>query len=132
VKQRFNLNNVEAKEQIKRLVAEHQDPTLAELCEGFAQLTGNGVSRTAMCRGLQKLGLSRKKNEIQGYCRRNSSILLIILLRVKLIYNIPLFCHFPKKGSETLMLSLAIAGCYSGKFVRISQSDRREIQRFAR
>ena len=32
-----------------------------ELCELFAILTGNWVSRTAMCRCLQKLGLPRKK-----------------------------------------------------------------------
>lgn len=44
------LNNTQAKEQVKDLVAEHQDATLAELCELFAQLTGNWVSPTAMCR----------------------------------------------------------------------------------
>lgn len=55
------LNNTQAKEQVKELVAEHQDATLAELCELFAQLTGNWVSTTAMWRCLQKLGLSRKK-----------------------------------------------------------------------
>ena len=55
------LNNAEAQEQIKGLVAEHQDATLAERCELFAQLTGNCVSPTAMWRCLNKLGLSRKK-----------------------------------------------------------------------
>ena len=55
------LNNAEAQEQLKGLVAEYQDATLAELCELFAQLTGNWVSTTAMCRWLQKLRLSRKK-----------------------------------------------------------------------
>jgi hypothetical protein len=34
----------------------------AQLCELFAQKTGNGVSRTALCRYLQKLGINRKKN----------------------------------------------------------------------
>jgi len=46
---------------IRTLVAEHQDATLVELCELFAVKTGNWVSRTAMCRYLQKLGLNRKK-----------------------------------------------------------------------
>ena len=55
------LRNAQATEQVKVLVAEHQDATLAELCELFAQLTGNWVSPTAMCRCLQRLGLSRKK-----------------------------------------------------------------------
>lgn len=55
------LNNTQAKAQVKDLVAEHKDATLSELCELFAQLTGNWVSPTAMCRCLQKLGLSRKK-----------------------------------------------------------------------
>ena len=55
------LNNPKAEAQIRALVAEYQDATLAELCELFAQLTGNWVSPTAMCRCLQKLRLSRKK-----------------------------------------------------------------------
>ncbi|NET62404.1 MAG: transposase [Symploca sp. SIO2E6] len=55
------LRNSRATEQVKVLVAEHQDATLAELCESFAQLTGNWVSPTTMCRCLQRLGLSRKK-----------------------------------------------------------------------
>jgi transposase len=50
-----------AEELIRTLVAEHQDATLVELCELFAIKTGNWVSRTAMCRYLQKLGLNRKK-----------------------------------------------------------------------
>lgn len=53
------LTNAEA--EIKTMVAEHPDATLLELCELFAQHTGNWVSRTAMCRYLQKLGLNRKK-----------------------------------------------------------------------
>jgi transposase len=32
-----------------------------ELPELLLQLTGNWVSRTALCRSLQKLGLNRKK-----------------------------------------------------------------------
>ena len=46
---------------VKALVREHPDATLVELCELFAIKTGNWVSRTAMCRCLQKLGLNRKK-----------------------------------------------------------------------
>ncbi len=46
---------------VRTMVAEHQDATLVELCELFAVETGNWVSRTAMCRYLQKLGLNRKK-----------------------------------------------------------------------
>jgi transposase len=54
-----HLTNAEAI--IRILVAEHQDATLVELCELFAIRTGNWVSRTAMCRYLQKLGINRKK-----------------------------------------------------------------------
>ncbi|WP_445247346.1 helix-turn-helix domain-containing protein [Microcoleus sp. OTE_8_concoct_300] len=54
-----HLTNAEV--EVKALVAEHPDATLVELCELFAIKTGNWVSRTAMCRGLQKLGLHRKK-----------------------------------------------------------------------
>ena len=54
-----HLTNAEAL--VRTMVAEHQDATLLELCELFAVETGNWVSRTAMCRYLQKLGLTRKK-----------------------------------------------------------------------
>lgn len=50
-----------AEPEVKALVAEHPDATLAELCELFASKTGNWVSQSAMCRYLQKLGLNRKK-----------------------------------------------------------------------
>lgn len=50
-----------AQPQVKALVAAYPDATLVELCELFAQKTGNWVSRTAMCRCLQKLELNRKK-----------------------------------------------------------------------
>lgn len=53
------LINSEA--EVKALVADHPDATLVELCEFFLQKTGNWVSRTAMSRYLQNLGLSRKK-----------------------------------------------------------------------
>ena len=38
-------------------------PMQVELCELFAQKTGNWVSRAAMCRYLQKLELNRKKKQ---------------------------------------------------------------------
>ena len=47
--------------EVRALVAEHPDATLVELCELLAQNTGHWVSRTALCRYLQKLGLPRKK-----------------------------------------------------------------------
>ena len=47
--------------EVREIVAEHPDATLVELCELFAQKTGNWVSRAAMCRYLQKLQLNRKK-----------------------------------------------------------------------
>ena len=50
-----------SQEELRELVAKHQDATLVELCELFADRTGNWVSRSAMCSALQKLGLSRKK-----------------------------------------------------------------------
>lgn len=54
-----HLTNAAA--EVKALVAEHPDATLMELCELFAEKTGNGVSRAAMCRPKQKLELNRKK-----------------------------------------------------------------------
>ncbi|NES83264.1 MAG: transposase [Moorea sp. SIO2B7] len=59
------LSNAPALELVKELVAKHQDATLAQLCELWAHLTGNWVSTTAMCRCLQKLGLSRQKKRGQ-------------------------------------------------------------------
>ena len=50
-----------AQVELRELVVENHDATLVEFCELFAVKTGNWVSRTAMCRSLQKLGLSRKK-----------------------------------------------------------------------
>ena len=44
-------------------MAAHPDATLVELCELFAQKTGNWVGRTAMCSALQKLELNRKKKQ---------------------------------------------------------------------
>jgi transposase len=61
-KPRFSHLNNSSKE-LKEIVAAHPDATLVELCELFAQKTGNGVGRTAMCSALQKLGLNRKKKQ---------------------------------------------------------------------
>jgi len=54
-----HLNN--ASTELREIVAAHPDSTLVELCELFAQKTGNWVGKTAMCSALQKLGLNRKK-----------------------------------------------------------------------
>ncbi|MFG3817555.1 IS630 transposase-related protein [Limnothrix redekei] len=59
-----HLSHAEAQAQVRDLVAERPDATLKELCESFAQLTGHGVSSSAMHRCLNKLKLSRKKNSI--------------------------------------------------------------------
>jgi transposase len=53
------LNN--ASKELKEIVAAHPDATLVELCELFAQKTGNWVGKTAMCSALQKWELNRKK-----------------------------------------------------------------------
>ena len=53
------LTNAEL--ELRQLVSEHSDATLAELCEFFADRTGNWVGRSAMSQALQKLGLNRKK-----------------------------------------------------------------------
>jgi transposase len=56
-----HLNNSTAS--LREIVTAHPDATLLELCELFAQKTGNWVGRTAMCNALQKLGLNRKKKQ---------------------------------------------------------------------
>ncbi|WP_373540426.1 IS630 transposase-related protein [Chamaesiphon sp.] len=53
------LTNAEV--ELRELVTEHPDATLVELCEFFADKTGNWVGRSAMGDALRKLGLSRKK-----------------------------------------------------------------------
>ncbi len=53
------LNNAEA--ELRTMVENNQDATLAEFCELFANKTGNWVGKSAMCSALQKLGLNRKK-----------------------------------------------------------------------
>lgn len=59
-----HLNNSTA--ELREIVAAHPDATLLELCELFAQKTGNWVGRTAMCNALQKLGLNRKKKTVRS------------------------------------------------------------------
>jgi transposase len=54
-----HLTNAEV--ELREMVVGNPDATLVEFCELFALKTGNWVSRTAMCRALQKLGLNRKK-----------------------------------------------------------------------
>jgi transposase len=49
--------------ELRELVEVYPDATLIELCELFADKTGNWVGRSAMCRALQKLGLNRKKKQ---------------------------------------------------------------------
>ncbi|MBH8577869.1 transposase [Nostocaceae cyanobacterium CENA369] len=56
-----HLTNAEV--ELRELVEAHPDATLIELCEFFADKTGNWVGRSAMCRALQKLGLNRKKKQ---------------------------------------------------------------------
>jgi len=51
--------------ELRELVESHPDATLIELCELFADKTGNWVGQSAMCRALQKLGLNRKKNKAE-------------------------------------------------------------------
>ena len=60
--------------ELRELVAAHPDATLIELCELFADKTGNFVGRSAMCQALQKLGLNRKKkqSEVPKRGRRES------------------------------------------------------------
>ena len=47
---------------LQRLVGEHPDATLQELCAGVAAETGVRVSVPTMCRALQRLRVPRKKS----------------------------------------------------------------------
>jgi transposase len=49
-------------DQIREIVAQHNDATLAEYCELVGEATGEWVSLSTMCRTLQRLELPRKKN----------------------------------------------------------------------
>src|SRR4028118_1131490 len=59
--QKSHLTNADT--ELRELVEAHPDATLIELCELFADKTGNWVGQSAMCRTLQKLGLNRKKKQ---------------------------------------------------------------------
>ena len=48
-------------QQVRQLVKEQADATLAEYCQRLADLRAPRVSRPTMCRLLAKLGLARKK-----------------------------------------------------------------------
>ena len=61
-KPRYSPLNNESTE-LREIVAAHSDATRVELCELFAQKTGNWVGRTAMCSALQKWGLNRQKKQ---------------------------------------------------------------------
>jgi transposase len=56
-----HLTNAEV--ELRELIQSYPDATLMELCELFADKTGNWVGRSSMCRALQKLGLNRKKKQ---------------------------------------------------------------------
>ena len=49
------------KEEVKKMVAEYPDYTLAEYCEYCLEKMGVGLSKSAMCRFLQKENLTQKK-----------------------------------------------------------------------
>jgi transposase len=49
-------------DQLREIVAQHCDATLAEYCELLYDQTSVWVSPSAMCRILQRLNLPRKKN----------------------------------------------------------------------
>jgi transposase len=52
-------------EQLKEIVVEHPDYTLAEYCEYWQDKTGVRLSESAMCRFLQKQKLTVKKQPTQ-------------------------------------------------------------------
>jgi len=55
-----------ALDQLKELVAESNDRTLAEYAAGLAERAGVAVSGPTVCRALRKLGLRRKKDAARG------------------------------------------------------------------
>ena len=59
-----HLTNAEV--ELRELIQSYPDATLMELCELFADKTGNWVGRSAMCCALQKLGLNRKKKQSEA------------------------------------------------------------------
>jgi transposase len=59
----------------RAMVQAHPDYTLAEYCELWRETTGLDIHESTMCRFLQKLRLTRKKNkqEQQGKNRRSTT-----------------------------------------------------------
>jgi transposase len=55
---------------IEQLLDEKNDATLKELCQGFQKKTGIQVSSSTICRVLQKLKLTRKKNTAPSSSRK--------------------------------------------------------------
>jgi transposase len=53
-------------QEIQALVEEHPDYTLSEYCETWEDRGGVRLSQSAMCRFLQGLKLTRKKNETKS------------------------------------------------------------------
>ncbi len=48
--------------EIEKLLEEKNDATLPELCQNLKEVAGISVSPSTLCRFLQKLNLTRKKN----------------------------------------------------------------------
>ncbi len=63
----------EYKEEVKKIVAEYPDYTLAEYCEYCLKKMRVGLSESAMCRFLQEENLTRKKKDIKSNSGRNRS-----------------------------------------------------------
>jgi transposase len=55
-----------AEPELRAIVAENHDATLAELCELFCEKTGNWTGKSAMCSALQRLGLNRKRKTMRS------------------------------------------------------------------
>jgi transposase len=55
-----------AEPELRVIVAENNDATLAELCELFWEKTGNWPKKSAMCSALQRLGLNRKRKTMRS------------------------------------------------------------------
>jgi putative transposase len=53
-------------EEIKKMVVQHPDYTLAEYCEYWQEKTGVRLSERAMCKFLQKQKLTVKKKTIRS------------------------------------------------------------------
>jgi len=58
---------------IEQLLDEKNDATLKELSQGFQKKTGIQVSSSTICRALQKLKLTRKKNTARSSSRKWAS-----------------------------------------------------------